>query len=247
MKKNKLNRFKRALSRFWGLTINHLDRKVLTLFLVFGIVFSGYIIRLALLEKEPEWSAVAGSMAVITAIIAAWSALLNTWRQVDTENPLLFVQFDTSSRNGLIQIELKNKGQSPAYSVFIDWDTTNPLKDCEGKVIDIYPGYRTIKVLNPNESIKTLVGATDRIFEVFKDEELEYRGTIKYKKKLAALRTFTEKFYVTLAPYRKTLYYDEELYVTHHEIQKLPQNLLRVEQAIGKLTKAIEKMKSGSN
>jgi hypothetical protein len=67
------------------------------------------------------WSAVAAALAVVAALVSAWTSQRLVEFQEDALAPNLEVFFDARSRYGLMQLRLVHRGQA-AYNVHLTWD-----------------------------------------------------------------------------------------------------------------------------
>ena len=157
-------------------------KRLLTIaILLSGLVCSIFILVGSLNQKDFNTSA--SSLAVITAIIAAWTALTITWHQEDSLLPIIEVKFDLESRYSLIQLVIENVGKSAAFNVSIKWES--PIMGLNKKEIN-FPYLKNTKdnqfhVILPNERSSILVDEVSSFFEKYKDTDLNYKGIVKYK------------------------------------------------------------------
>lgn len=103
----------------------NIKRLVINIILLFGLTLAIFVL-LKTLNKN-ELNTVAGSLAVITAIISSWSAQRIIWKQETELEPKLNVCLDIESRRDITQFVIENIGGSTAYDIKIIW--TTPLQN----------------------------------------------------------------------------------------------------------------------
>lgn len=81
--------------------------------------------------------AIAGALAVITAVISAWGAQRVVELEEDRRKPYPYPTFDLSSRYGLVLFRVENSGGSAAHDISLKWDN-EPLSS-DGKEIRFSP------------------------------------------------------------------------------------------------------------
>jgi hypothetical protein len=176
------------------------------------------------------WSAVAAALAVVAAIVSAWTSQRLVELQEDALEPNLLVTIDGRSRYQLIQLKLVNLGQSPAYSIKIDWLHGPTVQ--EGTVVQLGPG-GVLPVLGPSEHATRLLDVSHKFFA--RHSDTTFTGTISWSN---ASGEVSERQLVLGAEHlREAMVHDEELPKTHYELQKLPDMLDKIAGEIGKLRK----------
>lgn len=148
------------------------QRRIILTVMTLSFVLSLYLIYQALQVKE--WGAIAGSLAVITAVIAAFISLKIIWRQEDDLEPDIFLDFDLNSRSGNIQLVIKNIGGNKAYDVKVMWQ--KPVLNLANKEMN----FPSIPVLQKGREYRLLVGPTVQTMEKAKREksELNFYGKL---------------------------------------------------------------------
>ena len=197
-----------------------------------GLIFSILILIKSLNANDLNTSA--SCLAVITAIIASWTALTITWNQENSLLPILELRFDLESRYSLIQLVIENVGKSLAYDISIKWN--KPLKDSKDKEIN-FPALPNSKkaqilVLIPNEKASILVDEESHFFDKYKNSELNYSASISYKTSKRALFYEKKEVLLSLEHRRKGLSYEKEDPRTHYELQRIPKILEEIKNVL---------------
>jgi hypothetical protein len=111
------------------------ERAVLIVALVMAIgVISVQGIQLLLFGyNKVEWNSIAASLAVVTAIISAWTMQTSFERQEEGRRPYPYPTLDAYSRTSLFQLRLANMGASTAYDIRLNWD--KPLLNRKGNPV----------------------------------------------------------------------------------------------------------------
>lgn len=168
---------------------------------------------------KETWSALAGALAVITAVIAAYPAIRVLELQQDALRPRPIPYFDMTSRYGLLQLRVKNFGSGVAYDVRLQWKN-RPI-DHEGKEI---VSLDHIAVLLPRESASLLVGASST--QVKKLGKSQFEGECCCRD--AHGETYRDKFICCVDGSQRQLVHDDEMPKTLFELQKVPEGLDRI-------------------
>ncbi|MDD5015280.1 MAG: hypothetical protein PHW73_09330 [Atribacterota bacterium] len=190
--------------------------------------------------KSEAWSSIAASLAVITAVITAWNAQKIIESQEDSQRPYPYLFFDISSRYMLVQLVMKNFGGSPAYDIEIGWD--KPLLNSSGKQISFGVDNKhniDVPFLLQGEKISVLVGGANNIFSKYKEEDLNYSGSISFKDSIG--QQMEHCFYLSLEKYRNNLAYSEEGLKTDYELQKIPPAINNIQKELKGIKNAIGK------
>jgi hypothetical protein len=126
------------------------------LFLAAGAV-SLVICAVVLRKQGPvdsgAWATVAAALAVLAAMISAWTSQRQLELQEDAAQPAVLPAIDLRSRTNLAQFTMTNHGGSHAYSVAVKWD--RPLLGRDGKPIAL--GAEPIPMIPKGESASVLV------------------------------------------------------------------------------------------
>lgn len=217
-----------------------LKRILIIVMLLTGLLFSILILCKSLMENDLNTSA--SCLAVITAIIASWTALTITWNQENSILPIIELRFDLQSRFSLIQLVVENVGKSLAYDISIKWD--KPIKDSNGKIIDfpklINSDKQQFLVLLPNEKVTIFIDEESHFFEKYKTTELNYSAIVSYKTSKTALFYERKDIILSLEHVRKSLSYNREEPKTHFELQKIPKLLEDIKNILAKELKNLK-------
>lgn len=173
-------------------------------------------------RRAPEtWATLAAALAVVTAVIAAWSSQRVLELQEDAQEPLLSVGIDARRRYQLVQFRLANVGATPAHDIEILWE--DPLLDADGNVVRVSASSDTdiLPVLLAGESTAIALGASHRFFQTHKGRT--FRGLVRYKNSSGASRQ--QRFSFSTEVHQRSLVHDEEEPKTLYELQKLPEML----------------------
>jgi hypothetical protein len=214
---------------------------LLTGILSFGIII--VIIKTGNLTTSNAWGAIAGSLAVMTAIISAWNTERMVEKQEEALKPYPYPFIDDSSRYGLTQLVVKNFGGSTAHNIKLIWDT--PLLNHKGEEVR-FSGLNSeldIKVLLPGDSISTLIGAS---FDLFSDQENKnYSGTIIFENEIGKMYSY--EFLISIEQYRKTLISKDEKPKTLRKLQDVPDEISKLTRELKEVSKTLQKVYSISN
>lgn len=178
--------------------------------------------------KEIEkWGVIIACLAVITAIISAWNTQRIVEVEEDKKKPYIEIFFDLYSRYLMLQLVIKNTGGSPAYDVKVIWDKS--IISTFGKIVT----FDNMQILRAGETISIFVDTTTKMIV---NTDLNYSGTIIYKDSFKKKRK--QNFCISLEQYRKAVTFSEESLKTHHELQKLPKALKKIEEELKKLSQS---------
>lgn len=184
---------------------------IIYIILLFGIIFSIYILTQSFYNEE--WGAVAGSLAVIAALIGSFSTQRIIRKQEEELEPNIFISLDLKSRVGLSLLNIENLGGSTAFDIQIVWE--KPLIDRKGKIVQFKSGDQNIdfKSLPKGQKYSYYINSTQAIYDQSKEgnEHLEFYGKINYKKKKNGLIRYSDDFFVTFEPHRTGLQSEDEV------------------------------------
>lgn len=210
-------------------------RFLLNFLLIVGLGFSIYILIVTL--RKSEWNTVAGSLAVITAIITAWITQRIIWKQEDDLEPSIGAYFDLKSRHGVIQFVIENNGGSSAYDIKIAWD--RPLMDLHNQEVHFNNNGKDIEIpiIGKGQKYSLIVNGTLKMYEEAKNENktLDFSGFIYYKKNKKDRRFLKNDFFITLEPYRKSLTFENEELNFFYEGAKMHNDLKEINKSLQKL------------
>jgi hypothetical protein len=180
-----------------------LKKTIISIILFFALILSSFILIKTIYIQE--WSVVASSLAVITAIIGSWSAQRIIWKQQEDLEPNIIVYLDLKSRSDCTQFIIENIGGSTAYDVNIKWE--KPLKDSKNNNIKFNSGKPNMDFtqITKGQRYTYFVGVTSKIYEREKNSVLEYYGVIEYKKGTKNRFKESNDFFITMEPYRISL------------------------------------------
>lgn len=209
-----------------------IQKNIILIVLATAIILAFYILTKTICLKE--WNTVSSSLAVITAIIASWSAQRVIWKQEDELEPNLEIILDIDSRKGAAQLLVQNTGGSTAYNIIIHW--TKPVKDFKGKVIHFNSGEKGIdfRRLGKGQKYWHYVGTTADLFKKSKDanELLEFEGYIEYRRSKKSKFKKSEKFFISLEPYRDSLDSNNDYNNFLSEVAKIHEDLRNINETL---------------
>jgi len=170
------------------------------------------------------WATVAAALAVITSVISSWTSQRALELQQDAQKPYPYPSIDVESRYGLIQLRVTNYGGGVARDIFLRWK--RPLMDSRGELVRFtkQEDVPEIPILLPNESISKFIDGSLLLFQKYTD--MNYTGTVEFKD--ASKRKHRIPFFLSIEKYRSTLTFATEEPKTHHELQKIPQELQKL-------------------
>lgn len=210
-------------------------RFFINLTLLIGLGFSIYILIVTLLKGE--WNTVAGSLAVITAIVSSWITQRIIWKQEQDFEPLISIYFDLKSRQDLIQLVVENNGGSDAYDIKILWE--KPLYDHKNNEVHFNKNSQDIEIpiINKGQKYSLFVNST---LEVYKDSykaknSLDYSGLIYYKRTRRTNKYCKTAFSISLEPYRKSLSFENEELNFFAENAKIHDDLKEINKSLKEL------------
>ncbi|MFN8942214.1 MAG: hypothetical protein ACK6DZ_25640 [Acidobacteriota bacterium] len=184
----------------------------------------GLIIHLLSLPKDKDMLAtLTATLAVIAAVISAFPALRVLELQEDATRPNPILYFDVSSRYLLMLLKLKNIGAAVAYDITINWET-RPI-NADGKEITALD---KVAVLVPQQCVSVNVGLANQLYTT--RDSMTFVGSLSYRD--ASGKQYSTPFTCSADHFDSQLDFDEELPKTLHELQKLPESLGKIQQAI---------------
>jgi hypothetical protein len=187
-------------------------------------------------SRPESWAAVAGALAVLTAIVSAWTSQRVLELQEDAQEPAITLSLDTRLRSQLVQLRVANVGGSLAKDVEVTWD--RPLLNVKGdpvRLSSVPEGPDIIPVLMPGQSTAVLVGVAHRFFDLYKNTTNS--GTIRYKN--ASDVTRKQRFVVSAEVHRQSLVHENEEAITHEKLQKIPERLEEIASELARLREAL--------
>lgn len=213
----------------------------------FGLVLAGVISLLVIaysiivigIENKETWAVIAAALAVITSVFSSWSSQRVLELEEDSQRPYPYPSIDVKSRYGLMLLRVTNTGGGAAHNISLIWD--KPIKNWKGEVVCFADNDKApqIAVLLPKESAAVAIGGSNDIYA--KNTDMNYRGTVEFVD--ASNKKYKYKFFVSAEPYRSTLVFDEEEPKTHRELQKIPDKLIAISNALDDIKRSIEETK----
>lgn len=199
-------------------------RGILVLSLVVSVAAIATAFAVLGFRDATAWVVVAAALAVMTSVVSSWAAQTVLELQQDAQKPYPFPSADITSRYGLVQLCVRNYGGSAAYEISIKWD--KPLLNCKGEPVRFtdQAGAPEIPVLLPSESVSVLIDRSTQLFKKYQD--LNYTGQVEFKN--ASGRRMAHPFLLSIEKHRKTLYFTQDDTKTHHELQRIPDELEKV-------------------
>jgi hypothetical protein len=167
---------------------------------------------------EGTWATIAGALAVIASVAAAWTSQKSLELQQDAQQPYPYPSVDARSRYGLLQLRITNTGGLAAHNIKLIWD--KPLLNSKGEpfVFTKQEGAPDVAVLLPGDSASRLIDGAVQFFPAVKDAN--YSGYVEFQD--GSGKRSRHKFHISFEDLRSSLYYDEEESKTHYELQKVP-------------------------
>jgi len=199
---------------------------------VFASVFTWYcIVNIHFINNKAyclkEWNAIAASLAVITAIIAAYLSLPSIWKQIDESEPNLLAYFDLDSRSNVIQFVIKNIGGGHAYDVKLIWEKA--LTDIDGNLIEL----PFVPIIPKNDCIRIFIDTSTKIFEQAKqdDRQLIFKGILQFKFNNNSKHYIKKAFEISLEEKRRKtrpITDEQNFYLKNSDISKQLTKIIEV-------------------
>lgn len=211
-------------------------RILLGLALLLAIVVIAVMLYRSASDIVTVGAAIAGALAVITAVISAWGAQRVVELEEDRRKPYPYPSFDFSSRYGFVLFRVENSGGSAAHNISLKWDS-DPLNS-DGKEIRFSPNSKEIQisVLLPGQAISKTVNSH---IDFFKDERVhQYEGTILFKDPSG--KKYSHRFRMDAEMYLGTPTHTDEALKTHYELQKIPNRLKGIELELKQIRRQAE-------
>lgn len=168
--------------------------------------------------SKVEWNSIAASLAVVTAIISAWTMQTSFEKQEEAQRPYPYPTLDPFSRNQLLQLQLTNMGASTAYDIRLKWD--KPLMNREGNPARFSQRDPEVPLLLPNQSIAVKIDISADFLSKTKDAD--YSGVVEFKDNPQSNKIFRHNFYISAEMYRGLLRNTSEEQITQVRLQELP-------------------------
>lgn len=181
------------------------------------------------------WLVVPAALAVLTSLVAAWSAQINVEIQEDQLRPDVIVYLDGEERYSLLQIKMKNIGHSSAFRIRDHWK--NDMSDYNGNVIHFTHEDDSVAVLHPSQSLSKKLDVPHKFFERYKGET--YHGRVVFAD--AAGRSYETEFVIDPKSMAATLLYAEETARTHYDLQQIPKKLDEIKHEVKRLASIISR------
>ncbi len=178
------------------------------------------------------WATVAAVLAVIAAVVSAWTGQRLVELQEDALAPNLQVALDARRRYELVQLCMTNRGLSPAHDIKIEWD--NPPVDREGRSVQFGTG-GILPVLNPGEEASVMLNVAHEFFS--KDHALTFTGRLTFADVNGDIHS--RQLMVSGEHERRALLHQSEEPKTMYELQKLPDKLDAIAKELQQLRKAV--------
>jgi hypothetical protein len=210
-------RIERRLTR-WGLLASA----------TIAIAVAGVSLREVGARNPDAWATLAAVLAVIAAVISAWTTQRVTELQEDALEPNPQPSIDVRSRYGLAQFRLTNKGQTAAHDLIITWKV--PLRTVGGDIVSIGDGGK-LAVLVPGDSVSVALGETTQFFKSYSTTTCS--GVLQFNN--ASGDALGREFIVSAEHERSALQHDREEPKTHYELQKIPAALDKISDEIASL------------
>jgi hypothetical protein len=212
-------------------------RKVVRLVFVLALGALGVVAVLAWLslgaEEGATWTTTAAALAVLASLITAWNGQRAIELQEDAKQPYPYPYVDTTSRYSLMQLRVTNYGGSVALNISLEWND-EPLLNDQGQQVKFteQEGAPDIAVLLPGQSVAARLGVD---FEMYSKNSMNYSGIVKFSN--ASGKAMKHSFFLSAEQYRGGYSYEEEGLRTHYELQRIPKELKKLNNAVKRLWK----------
>lgn len=207
-------------------------RVLLVLALLGGLAVIASVLLDLGLASAGEWSAVAASFAVITAVISAWTSQRSLEQQEDQLRPYPYPTIDVTSRPGVVQLRLTNFGATAAHKVRLDWDE-QPETTRDGEPRGFLEG---ASVLHPDESIVEWIGGGPQTFSKY--DNLEFTGTVHFEDPSG--RSYSHRFRCSGEKYRDTSMYRSDRHELLHKSKGVPKDIEKIRKEIRKIRRLVK-------
>jgi hypothetical protein len=213
------------------------QRAIPKIVLVIAALFS-IAVGIAAIHQEGGFSPVAGTiwaavLAVIAAVVSAWTGQRVVELQEDALKPNIQLTFDAHSRYQVVQLRLANRGQSPAHDVKVEW-SSGPPTDRKGHLVQFGPG-GVLPVLNAGEHASVVLDDSQTFFKRYDDATFSGRVTFTTSRG----EVLSREFLLSAEHERRALLHGSEEPKTHYELQKLPERLESIATELVRLREAL--------
>ncbi len=212
-------------------------RKVVRIFLVVGSIIAIVAIAMAFYFLGPyegaAWTTLAAALAVIASLTTAYIAQRVLELQEDAKQPDPYPSIDVTSRYQIMQLRVTNYGGSVARNVSLEWN--KPLLNAQNQQVQFMgqEGAPDIAVLLPGQSIAARLGTEIEMYNKYSD--MNYSGIIKFSN--ASGITIKRSFFLSAEQYRGGYSYEEEGVKTHYQLQRIPEELKKLNDTVKRLGK----------
>lgn len=193
---------------------------------ILSLVICGIVLSKQGFVDSGAWATVAAALAVLAAILSAWTSQRQLELQEDAGQPALLPAIDVRSRTNLAQFKITNHGGSHAYDVTLAWD--RPLQGLDGNTISL--GATPIPMIPKGESASMLITSSHDL--IIKNPDTTFTGTIQFKNVRG--RTFAEPFMITAEHERVAM-------VLATDEQELKEDIKKIREALESVAKAIKR------
>lgn len=203
--------------------------------IIFVLFIIASIILAAISSINKEWETTTASISLIIAIISGWIAHEVFIIQAEANKPQIVIRLDFKSRYGLIMLVAENLGMRPAFNIKLNWN--KELKNYKGEILKFnsFDQKSDIPVLNAKEQTSIIIDTPNRFFEKYKNDCLDYSGTISYQESLTSRRKTKYPFRFSFKHYATSPLFENEEPKTMFELQKIPDKLNEIKKALDKL------------
>jgi len=193
---------------------------------ILSLVICGIVLSKQGFVDSGAWATVAAALAVLAAILSAWTSQRQLELQEDAVQPALLPAIDVRSRTNLAQFKITNHGGSHAYDVTVAWN--RPLQGLDGKTISL--GAAPIPMIPKGESASMLIMSSHDL--ISRNQDTTFTGTIRFKNLRG--RAFSEPFMITAEHERVAM-------VLATDEQELKEDIKKIREALESVAKAIKK------
>lgn len=176
-----------------------------------GVLWAAYASN-----SQDSWSAIAAALAVIVAVVSAWTSHDVVTMERARQAPYPYPSLDGHRRYMLLQLRVTNLGGGTAHNVRLVWD--RPLTRTNGQPVRFTEQADSpdVPVLLPGQTISAYVDGMHDFLRA--NATATYRGRVEFEDGNG--RTKRHPFVVSAEPFRTGLTFETETPRTEHELRK---------------------------
>lgn len=200
-----------------------------------ALIVARFIYR-SVVEGDSE--NIIASVSLLIALVSMFVTTLAYNQQLDSKLPQIIIDTDFKSRYGLVVLSIKNFGEMTAFNIQIKWD--RPILNYKGENIfgqSVESVVTNLPVLQMGQELKITIDEIGHFYSKYKDNELQYSGTVTYSLSKTTKSVIQTDFVLDLSIFRKTLYHETESLKAFFELQKIPKALDEIKEELKKRNK----------